>query len=1565
MAFQQVSSQRQKRLLTDLRKRLPEFPCSIGESGLQYTDLIKLDKRAAEVQVSSVMGGARLEWIREVLEDLEKWAAEAIKVNESGDPRSVRAIAKAGEETFSPQFMKSVPLFKLLIRTNRKKVKLLEEYEARPDDWIPLSLTFTSMDQLSSILSEMDSEKLSNLYMRWDRLVTNGYFDLQAVLELLKGLHDDDLRTHASFPLLQKALKLLSIDLSRIDAEPIFVRVRSSVVAKLVSVVALTPAFSDDADLPSTYALEVSRAVERSNDAGFKKLCESRLNLLMVKTFPAKVASLLEDLHRPYGQKESFHQLVRRRKQKGGEVTAAYKSGMRTRSRTGSKKRSVKPSTVSFKRLEDVVKEGERLYRVSRRDEHVFAALDLAKSEMEIFEAKRLEITSNLDDADILNWDLPDQWTPEWLALYRHELRFRASTVVAAAKGLKPGLFPDELVRVKDTLFRLRLEARLAGTKLIAFHEIDHCISVIPEEERDFGLVSEFTKILVEVKILLKKKPAPHISDLRAWVNEVEKVPRVDVSGKEEVRLVKRHLAQAEHILAQAEELSHRFGARAKSLDEIVFSQSDILELRGIASAVDDIRDLVVLVDKRTSLDQPVTSIEWIQASVWYSDAKSAVSDISTLIDLNRRANMLGLHLMLLASSQVPRLVEDIAGRVETISRLISEIRGGDFEKISLLDSQYVVIGELERIKMDIADFEAFSAIAHQLVHGDRVNVSISRVGHVVAAIDGFCTQYNAEQQDGVVETLKELLVLNGSLGDIREREELEQALSRLAGIVSEEISGAEKHLSKMREVESGIDSLARKQDQIEEKYELLKKCNKLKISVSDKSIKRLVVSLHASLVAAVQTSGKPKWVHLYVLRALGGIVGKSKLEWVSKQLDACNEILKDSKKSFTDFCRNRFMVAAFHCDLYEPMETIRKNFQDKLTDSKIVFNYNESVRRLESIAVTTTEGNVTDRQFPRVGGFAKSLLVEPENSDRISPLFENRKVPDSISAALDQILRLAKDVLAEQRQMRQLSTTSAEKKTAASAATGMSFTKFLSSSFSNLDISASDAAEVPDMDTLLTPSAEGGNKSFLDRYYELMRARSVVVPSGASTPLETPAVKTGPPAIAGPPIIGGPPAIVVPPGLVRSGSAKDSGGPSVWEGDIAGPRNSFRFKIGLVPLFTRPTKSEQSLLRQVLAGHSCWQFEGQLPIGKFVEHYVKLMHPAHRAKREPFNFVITGKEDENFFEALPVNTASAFVVIAAPYKIKLWVLAVDAPIHPLAAIARTVFGFMEIPQAVLPGGVENVFELSDIYAAVESVRASGGKMGVLDAPLVQQAPATQPPVQTGPVHVQPHPEQGPGRNDDPLISRMFEVMAASRDVPGRGMEIPHPRDDNRMPQRGRDFEPSDQRGHGREREYEAPRGDHRGRDEHRIPERNMDFSPPPRESKRPREEESWSAERRWNDPQPPVAPSWQPPTHWGAPTYRQVAPVGNPSMPGLVIGAPSTGVTIDQMPNPKRGACRFFNMRQGCQGGSRCRYSHNCTVCGSEDHGATFHDQMDYSAPPGYHPSSQPPPGPGSYYRY
>ena len=316
------------------------------------------------------------------------------------------------------------------------------------------------------------------------------------------------------------------------------------------------------------------------------------------------------------------------------------------------------------------------------------------------------------------------------------------------------------------------------------------------------------------------------------------------------------------------------------------------------------------------------------------------------------------------------------------------------------------------------------------------------------------------------------------------------------------------------------------------------------------------------------------------------------------------------------------------------------------------------------------------------------------------------------------------------------------------------------------------------------------------------------------------------------------------------------------------------------------------------------------MSIGKFAEHYAKLMNPVHRRKREPYTFLLSGDSDEGrFFDHLSVNTAQAFAIIVAPYKIKLWIATADgtAPFHPLPIVPRTTFAFLEMPVAIFQSTrpVENIF--SEIENYVDRLVMSVNDPGVLQIKFaVLEAPAmAEPPISVG-MAVPMGVPQG-GKKEDERLNRVFE-MINSRPSPEQEVKkqriTPSPEEVYEVRPQRPTWEPP---------VYSVPQ------------------PPPP-----PPIDNRWS-----HPPQPDTRSNYN---YSGRPTHGSIyeRPTAPPSsaMSHMVIGAPSTGPNMDQLPAPKRGACRFFNSMQGCTSGSRCKFAHSCAVCGSEQHPAMHHEE-------------------------
>jgi hypothetical protein len=640
-----------------------------------------------------------------------------------------------------------------------------------------------------------------------------------------------------------------------------------------------------------------------------------------------------------------------------------------------------------------------------------------------------------------------------------------------------------------------------------------------------------------------------------------------------------------------------------------------------------------------------------------------------------------------------------------------------------------------------------------------------------------------------------------------------------------------------------------------------------------------------------------PPWLALYEVRGIGSSLSVSEevLSWLTKQLSACSEIIKESRRSVADFAKNRFMIPRFHLNLYEPMETVRVNMDRKLGESKSIKLYfkdtSGSTRQLESICVINTEtGNVLTREFPRI----TPVPNEPHDSHILSDRFKKRRVPKSPAQATSDLisfLRYFRTLLKNHRKtQKNLSPSNPSK----SASGPMSFTKFLSSSFGSLEFGQEEDIDASVVDS---PIEMKPGDSFFDIY--LSKTQRLVEPAvppitrRASPPLEILAPVAKPAPVA-------PPPVARPPAPVRPSSPS---GPQVglWSGCLEGPTlkggaKEYKLDIALFPFFRFPRTGtpEYDTLVQVLRPVVAFQFEGAIGGAKFADHYGKLMAPAVRKRREPFSFLVGRRslestESEQVFAKIPPNTATAFTAFIPPYKLKLWLVRVDDETISLPVVPGFIFGFMEIPPNVfVPTTLVNIFGLSEIHTAAMRIKNEhpnlvlGGENGVIDLDTDKNVPTVLPtsiPVSTA---VPPPP------NNNEALARVFEMMNQT--------STQHPLAPKRDAWSG---DPYTQHG------------------ESRVPVRSE--PDPPR-----------------NMPSYPFAP----------PSYQSRSSHNFPTT-NFVFGAPSSGPTVDQLPNPKKGACKFFNLPVGCQSGSSCKYGHMCSVCGAEDHPGYTHDceQRDYGS--------------------
>ena len=1492
------SIQRSKRFINELRRKIPSVSLGIGESGLSYSDLLKLDARATEFGNLVEPAIDRVRWVRSILEQLENWAAGAIQANEATDIPRIKACIIEAELEFTKAFCKTVPLYKLITTSNRKSLRILDEYNSRCDLWIPLPVANATAELQIRILSSEDQVRIGYLHEKWVGLVGKGYFALEEVLKFLKGLHPDDVRCSSAFPLLSKALKLQGIDFNSIQCDPFYVRVRPSVVHKLIAVVALSSPADDPASVPANFASEIRKTVERTGDVQFKKLCEKRSTELSLKMYPSKVDVVLSLLDKPFGKRKLETRRTNRKIFVGQKEVS-----MRTRSRAAKKKRKVKLNGVTVRQLEKLRDEGDSLVRFSKKQAVVTKTVSLLESEIDKLNLQRTELESTLSRSDLSAWTTKVEKNPDFLWLYKYDIQDSLTELVQKIKGKHPGLLRDFFADIKRIVPRLRLENELVDLVLenrkLTMQQAEDILSSVRPEETKHGLLNWLLESYQSAKNKLRVRFTT-FHELEEFVNSLSESSnsislQIDIGACPE-------FARASELLIRSRtvhELSSDFLTQIGLLDDV----SEIFE---VANSIDhsNLRSLSGIIMSLEYLASGSVQLEgqWINtvfALDWIVRARRAMNEnnMNSLIELHRKADIIAPFVN--ASAELHQLWDSVCKIVDNISALIDGLKKGKFENLALLDQRHVCVCEVEKVKMDLEDVCA---------HVWRTPVRIETVKRTLDQISSFFDRFGVEPSDEtaiLINHLNAITKANEELSDCANVSQLEQLLSILHAFESAEIEKAKRDFEKtelvMAEViqvskrtDTSVTPIARLLELLEAKYLVLKKSGKLKIGIKSEIVMKFLTNIHSTathlLMRLVSQQAAPKWVHLYILRAVGGWLNVPDIKWLNKQLDLCNEIIKSGKNSATEFAKARFLIPMFHFCLFEPFEKVRLNLEQK-QGIEIKLFFEQSVKRLESIAFIDKSGKLIDRLFPKPNAASRNFLVEPEDStSSLSEEFEKRRVPGSLTECVAQMLLVAKSLLRDARKSDSLlskaSTGFSQKSIASSSSSSphnqQSFTKFLSSSFASLDLST-ESGERPStpsgeewinkIDQLILNNSDQSGGNILNRYVDMIVSqKSDPLPS---IPLPPPSESK--PLISLPAVLPGfqaPPS--APPQTVKSIPdiiiEEDSIVPLVawaWRGEIIGPKHAYRIHISLLPTFRSPT--DYTTMKKVLADHSSWTFEGSLSVSKFGEHYAKLMHPAHRAKREPYGFLIACPEDkqEALLDHIGANTAHAFAIIVAPYKVKLWIVSVDGkiPFHPLPLKEGLVFGFMEMPIALfLPSAaLENIFTLPEIEESVQRLKNQLSSLNAAD-PLVERL---HPPIQPVPLEV-------------------VSVYSSSHDA------IPEP-----------------------------------------LP------PPTPREPefKRLRTEEPSS----WPPQQPEKIPS-MPSAFFSRPLTKASS---LPPVPGgFVIGAPSTGPALDQLPNVQKGLCRFFNTMQGCQSGSRCRYVHKCSLCGSEAHPAVFHDRGQLEGP-------------------
>lgn len=1584
---QQPSQAKTRRFISDLKKKLPEFPCIMDDCRLAYPDFLKLQKRAMDSGISEAVAGDRFVWINRTLSSLEEWAAKVLRVSEAGDIKLLRDLLDQSESQFSRRFMRTVPLFKFMVASNRKSLKLLQQYENRVDSWIPVDVASSASDQIRSFVDPVDIQKLQGYSDLWRSLESNGYFYQVDALQLLRSLHPDDLRKHASYSLLNKAAKLGKVDLSH--ACPLYVRVRPTTVSNLIAVVSLLAVTKniDPSLIPLTYAKEVSRCVDRSNDLVFKKLCESRLGSLERSLFPFRAMHALKTLNRKYGEKKLFYERPRRARR---EAQLSL-GGMQTRSKAvASKKRGIRGS-VSVHSLDRLYEEGRIISRRSKPDDPAVenALVELEKTISALTGRKQL-FQKIIISSDISQW-IPIQSEHMSLAaaieriyLYKMDLEFTARQLVAACRGVNTFAFRDELESVSRNLRSIRSELALADIILerhpTNFYEAENIVSTF--DDAKIGLAKRFADSFLRIKSKLRSRVIGEVEEVQRWLSEITSHDAsdlflFDLDNHETISAARVLLAHAQTVRTDAacllRNLENSSQSRSKATSLALPDKSSV------KLALDDVAQGIVETEIR-EVERIIAEISMVEASMWvvipdpwarflrvlewYIRAKKGLAalDVNAMMRLYREWVNMRFADSSFGSRTLVGILSEIESKIRFVNDLISDAKIGKFEALEGL--REISSGEIEVIRMDLAGYNS-DCFQIMEISEQRSQSSIEHLQCILSRIEDFETRFpeiteSDKCERAILGNSRELIDANAALGECRSREQAELVLSRLAGFSSVEIDKCKKYLDKTIQVEEEVEHLVGRKDSgntfakqleiVSGKYDILKKVNKLKISIYSKTASRLAVSMFNSLSNLLRDwvlhgkssfANPPKWTWLYLLRAVGGFLtadgsSLSSIQWITKQLDLCNEILKESKKSFSDFSKNRFLIPFFHFSVYEPINKIAQNLENKL-QIKIQLNYKTGKRELESICSLGPDGRVMERIFPLVG----KSTVEPVTSADISDLFENRKLPQTLDDVINSLLAVSKDILKESKfeaKQGQDEARHVVRQAGTSSSGGMSFTKFLSSSFASLEIEAPQAGDgetsrstatwLNSVDSLIT--AESKSENFFARYFDLIEQskKNAAIDSRNGSPPATPRLATAPP-IARPPAINPPnfqmpaaPGFAAPPSSVEQPVVPEktpSENVYMWSGKIEGPKNSFSFDISIIPFFKSPMvpSADSMSLQSVLARHcATWQYEGSLSATKFAEHYSKLMHPAHRRKREPYTFLVSGIDEENhshFFDAFPANTATAFTILVPPNKIKLWIVTVDArqPYNPLPITPGTTFALLEMPVTLFQPSapIENIYSPPEIDYYVAKVNSDLKLLGI--PPLMRLSKSSPAPVQ--PVEARAVPEvpqpipptrvpvgaPNIAQTPDPLLSRVFEIMGKSVDVSApQSQPLPEPKRQR-----------SDQ--------WSSEPTRHESQDHF---QRGID---------------QWDRSRY----QGPPVPEPPKPQYPGMSYYTQVQQRPPSSVPNIVIGAPTTGPSMDQLPQPRRGPCRFFNTIQGCQSGARCRFMHSCTVCGSDQHGAPFHD--------------------------
>ena len=1543
-------SHRWKRFDTDLRRKLPVFPISIAETSLRYPDLEKIQKRATEIGIPSTYPNERFVWVMKVLNNLEKWAAHIIPVNDAESVKDTIAYLKAAEQQFGLSFMRTVPLYKTIKTSNRKFFRILEDYEDRKDDeWIPKSVSTLEIHYLEKIVTPYDLKKIVQFNLACHELVEGGYFTSDGVItatHLLGSLHNEDLRSNPLYPL------LASFNIGIPPSEPCFVRVDSRLVAQLVIVILLMK--KDLFITRKAFQLIRKSIQDKITDANFRKSAEPFISHLAIKVFPDSVTQLVQLICNKYGHPAP------KRKQDHEPYRPFTASGMTTRHRQRLREQSKKTRLFisPSRKIAKLISEGSRLLK-SDSSGTIQVAIEDLKSLQNKLREEETSMSILLSRTDVKTWELGKliQWKNDSdNKLCPHLFRLRASLENAL----------QQLVE-KITLFRF-------NRNIIFFRKFIHIAN------DQIGLIRGLADLvqwsldsapvpLADVETVLARFHSPpplslgivrlahdSLGGIRENLKKLDKPEKVSV-----VREIVESIQSGSLItnlpfsvnIANSPQIStaitflDKFDSIKSSLDPSTsFSHYDSLNHSHLSLIWRELRDL--LATHKFILDD---DDEWWKIcfiSDWFVRAKSMLNSnsVSDLIALHQE--LVGLDFV--AQIDSPLFIQVLAAvdsRIEQIQSVIDRLdTGNDIEiclnavcnvSFSVID-QYRMLWEDYRSCLQRLDLilEVVDSRETQVIEVDDsppvYRYSVSSIRSTLNQITLFEYQFPKNKiENPKFDRAKTIVHQVERVGSITDRAELEAIIRKYGRrLVSPELEKLGELIAQVQELEIEISEACKKDIALKPsetptqsfsrifeslllKYDLMKRANRSQISLVESVQVRLSFStlICLSTLLRLWTSNKrdldlsapPRWTILFIARSVAGFLGTHfktfapkffapQIEWLSKQLNASNEILKEAKKSLADFAKTRFMIPMFHFALYEPMEKIRKNFEAKL-GIEVRFCYRDNSRQLDYIC-TVNGGKVVDRFFPSKLSGMGAMLSEPINAEETSILFEQRSSPQNFAELLIQLSAVVRafreDVKESKTTIQTLTESKSTGGTNEKSKGPLSFTKFLSLNFANIDLETSDekTAGASSSQTTLNDYwinnvdqiVGTGESSFFEKYIDLIeeskRARkdadiksvpSPIVTKPTSVPSFTP-----PPTFAPPPCSNPNSDFLLVDKLVT------------WSGKIEGgsKQPNLNFDVSLVPVFRPLPPTDLLVLQRTLAQHPIWTLEGSMGIGKFCDYYQKLTSAANRRRREPYTFLLGRKDnrfDQTFFDSIPLNSASAFAVVIQSQKIKLWVLSVDGSVDykPLPVLPGVVFGMLEMPPAIFSpsaGFVDNIYHPLEMNHLINQLNSELMKTGnfqsvyvSLTAASIDHTPPSQKEDQwlglpTGPVALAvPKPAADMNKTTPLPVSATNESLARVFEMIGQEKE------------------------------------------QQQQPVYN------------------------------PYIPARQPATATTISTSGSAW-----SRPNIVIGAPSTGPSVNDLPNPRKGSCRFYNTAQGCQQGQGCKFLHMCSVCGDESHNAIEH---------------------------